>query len=258
VSCPLGAIEATARRWHKLRVTLVERREFQDKEDVRLYPEMEATDGEKDAFGLLPARAPILFEASGERLFLLCGLELRQQERMADANLLAVESVHDVLRQFGQAEALHHIHRTLARLRGKLLDAVLWLIQVEKRTEALRLFQRVNVAALEVFDQLRLQRFGIGEMPDADGDSGSLGHPRGAVTPCAEDDLEAALIQGTNEQWRENALAADALGQLFQGIVLEGTARVSGGLGKHGEGKVAVLGGIDDGGVHGDVLLSSG
>jgi hypothetical protein len=98
VSCPLGAVEATARRWHKLRIALVEWREFEDEKNVRLDPEMQTANGEQDAFGLLPTRAPILFEASGESLFLLRWLELRQQERMADADLLTVERIHDGLR----------------------------------------------------------------------------------------------------------------------------------------------------------------
>ncbi len=98
MSCPLGAIEATPRRWHKLRIALIERREFEDEEDVRLYPEMQTTHGEQDALCFLSARTPIFFEASGECLFLLGGLELRQQERVADADLFAVERIHDGLR----------------------------------------------------------------------------------------------------------------------------------------------------------------
>jgi hypothetical protein len=98
VSCPLGAIRATARRWRKLRIALIEWGEFQNEEDVRLNPELQAADRKQDAFRLLPTRTPILFEASGERLFLLIGLELRQQERMADADLLAVKRIDDVLR----------------------------------------------------------------------------------------------------------------------------------------------------------------
>src|ERR1700716_2307959 len=115
MSCSLGAVHATARRWHKLCIPLIERGEFQDEEDVRLNPELQAADGEKNGFRLLPSRAPILFEASGKRLFLLVGLELRQQERMADADLFPVKRIHDVLCQLGQFEARGNIHRTLTR-----------------------------------------------------------------------------------------------------------------------------------------------
>jgi len=37
------------------------------------------------------------FEASGKRLFLLAGLELRQQERVADTDFLTVEGINDAL-----------------------------------------------------------------------------------------------------------------------------------------------------------------
>jgi hypothetical protein len=52
-----------------------------------------------------------------------------------------------------------------------------------------------------------------------------------------------------HKQGRENPLCADAVGQFFQGCILEDVARVGGGLGKDVEGKVAVFGsGV---GVHG-------
>ena len=98
MSRPHGAIDATPRRWHKLHIPLVERGEFEDEKNVRLNPELQTADGEQNALRLLTARAPILFEASGKRLVLLAGLELRQQERVADADLLAVEGIHDALR----------------------------------------------------------------------------------------------------------------------------------------------------------------
>ena len=117
----------------------------------------------------------------------------------------------------------------------------------------------MNVAALKVFNQLGLQHFDIGHILDADRDGRRFGNLRGAVTPCAEDDLEAALTGRPHQQGRENALAADGFGQFLQGVLLEETAWVGGGLGKHRKGKVAVLGGIGNGGgVHGDKLLLSG
>jgi len=185
MACPLGAIHATPCLWHKLRVPLIERSEFENEQDIRLNPELEIADGEKDASCLLPCPAPILSEASGERLFLLVGLKFGQQERMADADLFTVEGFdHD------------------GRTRGDLLDAVLRRFQKEQRTEALRLLHRVNVAPHEIFNQLRLQHLGIGEVLDANGHGGDFGHLRGAVTPCAEDDLEAAFTGRPYKQGR--------------------------------------------------------
>ena len=102
---PLGAVHATPRCGHKLRVPLVERRMFEDEQDVLLNPRLQIADGEQDALGLLPAVAPVLAEASSERLFLLVGLELRQQERMSDADLLAVEGFDRCRGKLGQLQA---------------------------------------------------------------------------------------------------------------------------------------------------------
>ena len=257
--CPLGAVDATSRRWHKLRVALVERSEFQDEQDVRLNPELQIADGEQDAFGLLPSRAPILFEASGERLFLLVGLELRQQERMADADLLAVEGFDHDGRKLGQLQAEpRHTAGFLPVFAAICSMEYFGSSKLRRARKPLRFFHRVNVAALEVFNQLRLQRFGIGEVDDADGHGRGFGHLRGAETPRSGDDLEARSRERPHQQGRENALGADAFGQFLQGVVLEDAARVGLGLGEQRERKVAVLGGIDDGGFHGDELLSSG
>jgi hypothetical protein len=59
---------------------------------------MQTANGKQDMFRLLASRAPILFEASRECLFLLGWLEFRQQQGMADADLLAVERNHEGLR----------------------------------------------------------------------------------------------------------------------------------------------------------------
>jgi hypothetical protein len=53
MSCPLGAVDATPRRWHKLSVAIVERREFQHEEDVAFNPESKIMDREKDTCGLV-------------------------------------------------------------------------------------------------------------------------------------------------------------------------------------------------------------
>jgi hypothetical protein len=74
----------------------------------------------------------------------------------------------------------------------------------------------VNVAALEVFNQLSFQHFGIGHLFDTDGDSSGLGHLRGAVTPCTKNNLEAALTGRPHKQGRENALATDGFGLLWR------------------------------------------
>jgi hypothetical protein len=50
--------------------------------------------GQKEALALTVARcAPVIAEASRERLFLLVGWQLRQQERMTDADFVAIEGI---------------------------------------------------------------------------------------------------------------------------------------------------------------------
>ena len=76
------------------------------------------------------------------------------------------------------------------------LDAVFRLFQVQQSAEAVGFLHWVNVEALEVFNQLRLQRFGVGEVLDADGDSGGFGHLRGAVSSRTGPSPSSACTSG--------------------------------------------------------------
>ena len=73
------------------------------------------------------------------------------------------------------------------------------------------------------------------------GTVGGFGHLRGAIASGSGDNLEALVGERPHKQGRENALAADALGQFLEGGILKDAARVGGGLGEDGEGKVAVF-----------------
>ena len=77
MSCPLGAIQTSASLRVEGRVILREWCVFQDEQYVVLDPLLEIADGQQDAFALAAA-SPILAEASGECLFLLCWLEFCQ------------------------------------------------------------------------------------------------------------------------------------------------------------------------------------
>ena len=193
VPCPHRTIDATPGCRNKLRVSLVEGSEFQDEKNVRLNPEVQAANGKQDALRLLPSRAPVLFEAGRECLFLLGGLELRQQEGMPDADLLAVEGFDHHGNKLGQSQTSGNVGRVLTGPGGDLLDGVYRLLQAKKRTEALRLLHRVNVAPHEVFHQLSLQRLCVGKLDDADGNGCGLGDLRGAITPRPGNDLEAVF-----------------------------------------------------------------
>lgn len=81
---------------------------------------------------------------------------------MAHADFLGIECLDNWRGKLGQTDSLRTICRCLSNFRGDLLDAVLRVFQVEQSFETLRLLQRVNIAALQVFDKLRLQRLGVG------------------------------------------------------------------------------------------------
>jgi hypothetical protein len=72
VTCPFRAIGTTASGRHKLRVWLVERRVFEDEQNVGGNPELTIADGQENPCWLTAVGVD-LFKASLERLFLLLG-----------------------------------------------------------------------------------------------------------------------------------------------------------------------------------------
>jgi len=95
--------------------------------------------------------------------------------------------------------------KPVARLGGDLLDGIFRLVKVEQGAESLRLLQRVNVAALQIFNQLRFKGLGIGQMNDADRHSLGLGNERGAVAARSGNDLEA-MVADLIERTAVNAI----------------------------------------------------
>ena len=136
---------------------------------------------------------------------------------MAYANVVLSECLGNGGGEFGQLDALSAIGGRFSRLRRDLLNGVFRLVKIEKSAESLRFLQRVNVAALQVFDKLRLQCLSVGKVDDTDGHGFRLGKLGGAVASGSGDNLEAALGQWPHKQGRENALAADACGQFIEG-----------------------------------------
>jgi hypothetical protein len=117
-----------------------------------LYPVLEMTDWKDDALSLPSGSAPLLTETVVECGFLLGWLELRQKQGVTDADLLGVERFDHYRDKLRQSGAAGNVGGSLADLRPNLLDAVLRLLQIQKRMKALRLLQRVNVTALQVLD----------------------------------------------------------------------------------------------------------
>ncbi len=151
MSCPIGAVNAASRDGDQMRVFLVERRIFQEQEHIRLNPEAQRANGQQHLCILLPAVVD-LFETGTQRGGLHVGWQLRQQERMADADFVAVEDFHHGGNQVNQLEAMEDIRGWFADCRRDLLDGVLRLLHIEKRLETLRLFHWVYRVALEIFN----------------------------------------------------------------------------------------------------------
>ena len=152
VSGTLGAIDAIPGGGNKLRVPLVERRLFQEQENILLNPLLQVPNRKQDALGLGSGSAPLLAETIGERLFLLRGLQFGEQKGVAHADFLGIERIHHRRGKFRQSNSGGAIRRRFPNFRRDLLNAVLRVFQVEQGLETLRLLQRVNVAALQVFN----------------------------------------------------------------------------------------------------------
>jgi hypothetical protein len=87
VACAFGAVGATASGRYKLRITLVERRVFEDKKDVGRDPRLQIADGQENTSGLVFAGSVHLLEASLERGFLLSGMYLHAGRHVANAGV---------------------------------------------------------------------------------------------------------------------------------------------------------------------------
>ena len=71
---------------------------------------------------------------------------------MAYANVVLSECLGNGGGEFGQLDALSAIGGRFAGLRRDLLNGVFRLVKTEQGAESMRFLQRVNVAALQVFD----------------------------------------------------------------------------------------------------------
>jgi hypothetical protein len=90
-----------------------------------LNPLLQVPRGDQDAFGLGSGSVPLLAEAVGECLLLLCGLQLCPQKSMAYADLLGIERFDHRRDKLRQADTRGTVRGRFANLRGNLLNVVL-------------------------------------------------------------------------------------------------------------------------------------
>lgn len=101
---------------------------------------------------------------------------------------------------------------------------------------------------------MRLQHLSIGHFPDADRHRGGFGYLRCAVTLRPENNLKAVILRA-HEQRRKNAIGTGAGCEPFQERLIEMAVRIGGGLEEGRERNIAVLGGIDNSGIHGEAPI---
>ncbi len=166
---------------------------------------------------------------------------------MSHADAVGKKGLGNGWDQLGQFDAPLHIGFALSGAGGNRRQSVGGIVQIQQGTEAERLLQRMNVLALQVFDDLRFDGLGIGQCDHAHRDGIERGEFGGTQPPRPGDDLVFLLFQLAHQKRRENALALEALCQLPEVVFVEAAARVGGRLHQHADGQVAVF-------VDGDVV----
>ena len=112
MACTFRAIGTTASGRDKLRVPLVERCVFQDQQDIAVDPELQVAYRQQNTPRFRCA-VVYLFEARRECLLLLVCGQLRQQQCMAHANLIGIESIDRCGYKVGQLQPRSNEDRCL-------------------------------------------------------------------------------------------------------------------------------------------------
>jgi hypothetical protein len=132
VTGTLGAINATPCSGYKLRVPLVEGGQFQEQQNVVLYPLLQVPNGEQNALGLGSGSVPLFAEAIGECLLPLRRLQFGEQQGVAYADLLRVERLDHWRGKHSQSDSGSTVRGRFSHLGRDLLDAVFRVFQVEQ------------------------------------------------------------------------------------------------------------------------------
>jgi hypothetical protein len=171
------------------------------------------------------ADAPLLGERLARQLLhrrAVLGPEERTAVPLAEAALF--DQVEHLGRELEQAERVGDGRAVLADALG---DRVLGVpVLVAEALERACGLDRVQVLALQVLHQRRLERALRGELAHEDRDVLQPGPLRGSPAPLARDDLEAAGGALADQDRLEHSVLADRLRQLLQLGVVEACARL--------------------------------
>jgi hypothetical protein len=91
-----------------------------------LNPLLKLADWQEDSLGFVGASILLLI-ASSEGFFLLCWLQLRQQERVAGADFILEKCFGDCRGKLSEPDTSDYIRGTFGALRGNLFNGVLRL-----------------------------------------------------------------------------------------------------------------------------------
>ncbi|HEX3110581.1 MAG TPA: hypothetical protein VHU41_15910 [Thermoanaerobaculia bacterium] len=138
-------------------------------------------------------------------------------------DLARVQRVFAGVTELDQLDALIHVAPRFLDPVGEEIGTV--AVLAEKPRVALSLFERVEIVALQVLDNLHLERLLVVEILDHHRHFGELDALRCAIPPLAGDEL-VTLTSRPDEYRLQNAVLADRLGQLGQLRLVEMFTRV--------------------------------
>ena len=141
---------------------------------------------------------------------------------MPDVDKAQLEVVLDLGGETQQAEIVGHGSALLADALRHLLLRQAALVDQALVTEGG--LDRVEVLPLHVLHDRHLQHTLVVGVPHVGGNHIHSRHPAGPVTAFAADDLVAAACGLSDRDRLDQAQRADGIGQLFQGVRIEGGA----------------------------------
>ena len=164
--------------------------------------------------GLADVQAVLQDALGGELLVLFAG-QAENDLGVADREPAVAEVALDSGRQFEQAQGIGHHGAALADLGGDFLLRELELL--DELRVALGFLDRVEVLALQIFDERQFEHRAVVGLADDDGDFRQAEQLGGAPAAFAGDQFEMAVAFADDERL-DDALFLDGIGQFAQGL----------------------------------------